>query len=254
MLLLEEILVVIAKRHDRRHVHLVEGGEHGRRVLRFLEPRRDRLAQARHADAFLARRLIGGCGHTQLNGCGRGCRGLRRRFQRVALRDAAVLACAFDLRGVEIVLLGDAAHGRRETLGNRRLRRNRCGLRSGRGGGFRRGGLRLFLLRGGLRRDLAGAFADRAENGADRNRLADLDRNFRQHARSRRRHFHRHLVGFELDQRLIHRHGVAGLLEPLRDRRLRHRFAECRHLDFRGHSLSAFQRKSQSTCNASDRS
>src|SRR5690606_16633205 len=48
MLLLEEVLVLRAQRHDIRHVHLVEGGEHGSGVLRILEARCDGLAQARH--------------------------------------------------------------------------------------------------------------------------------------------------------------------------------------------------------------
>ena len=42
------------KRHDRRHVHLVEGGEHGRGVLRFLEAIGDGAAQPRHAHPLLA--------------------------------------------------------------------------------------------------------------------------------------------------------------------------------------------------------
>ena len=37
-----------AQRHDRGHVHLVEGGQHGRVVLRLLQPQRDRPAQAGH--------------------------------------------------------------------------------------------------------------------------------------------------------------------------------------------------------------
>ena len=55
VLLLEQILVALAHIHDRGHVHLVERGEHGGGVLRFLEPAGDRLAQLGHAHALFPR-------------------------------------------------------------------------------------------------------------------------------------------------------------------------------------------------------
>ena len=57
----------------------------------------------------------------------------------------------------------------------------------------------------------------------------------RQLARSGGRHFHRHLVGFKFDQRLVGLHRIAHLLEPLGDRRLGDRFAEGRNADFFRH-------------------
>src|SRR5947199_149486 len=58
-----------------------------------------------------------------------------------------------------------------------------------------------------------------------------------------RRHFHRHLVGFKLDQRLIDFHRIALRLEPFPDRRLCDRFTQLRHADFLSHDLSYFKLK-----------
>ena len=77
----------------------------------------------------------------------------------------------------------------------------------------------------------AGAFLDLAEQRADRDRLAILGGDLAEHAGGRRRHLDRHLVGFELDQRLVDRDGVARLLEPFADGRLGDRFAERGHAD-----------------------
>ena len=82
------------------------------------------------------------------------------------------------------------------------------------------------------------AFLDLAEQRADRDGLAVLrPRSLRQHAGGGRRHFDRHLVGFELDQRLVDGDGVARLLEPLADGRLGDGFAEGRNADL-GHRIS----------------
>ncbi len=236
MLLLEDVLVLLRRRHDVGHVHLVEGGQHGRRVLRLLEAGRDGLAEPRHLHAFLARAVV--AGGARLNRRGGRLR-LRGRFG-IFLGDAAAAAGAFDLRDIEIVFGGDAAHGRRR-LGIGGLRRRfRFGFR---GFGFRfRLGLGFFwlFLPGGRSGCLALAFADLAQERADLDRLAVLDHDFAEHAGSGRRHFDRHLVGLELDQRLIRRHLIARLLEPLRDGRLRHRFAQRGHANFRRHSSLAF--------------
>jgi hypothetical protein len=55
VLFLESVLVPVAQRHHRRHVDLVERGQHGGRVLRLFEPLGDALPEARHPHAFLAR-------------------------------------------------------------------------------------------------------------------------------------------------------------------------------------------------------
>src|SRR6267143_1474685 len=72
----------------------------------------------------------------------------------------------------------------------------------------------------------AGAVLDLTEQRADRDGVAVLGRHVGKHAGGGRRHLDRHLVGLELDQRLVDRDGVARLLEPAADRRLADRFAE----------------------------
>ena len=52
------------------------------------------------------------------------------------------------------------------------------------------------------------------------------------HAVGRRRHFEHDLVGFDLDQDLVHRHGLAGLLLPGQQGGLGHRFGQLRNFDF----------------------
>ena len=69
---LEFLAVVGAHLHHRRHVDLVEGGQHRRRVLGRLEACRDDLAKLRHRHAFLARRVL--CPRLLAR---RGCHGCR---------------------------------------------------------------------------------------------------------------------------------------------------------------------------------
>ena len=84
-------------------------------------------------------------------------------------------------------------------------------------------------LRGSRR---ASAFLDLAEQRADRDCLAVLHGDVGEHAGGGRRHLDGHLVGLELDQRLVDRDGFAGLLEPLADGRLGDGFAERGNADF----------------------
>ena len=78
-------------------------------------------------------------------------------------------------------------------------------------------------------------FGDLAEQGADADGLAVLGGDFRQHAGGGRVDFERHLVGFELDERLVGLDGVAGLFEPAADRRFGDGFAESWNADFNRH-------------------
>ena len=93
--------------------------------------------------------------------------------------------------------------------------------------------------RRGLGRRRAGAFLDLAEQRADRDGVAVLGRDGGERAGGGRRHLDRHLVGFELDQRLVDRDRIAGLLEPLADGRLGDGFAEGRDADFSHDWLSS---------------
>ena len=83
-----------------KHVDLVEGRQHRRRVLHVLEPARDGLAQPRHLHPLLAGGIVGRRGRAHLH---RGSRLIHRRRrgsrlldrrQHVALGDAAILARA----------------------------------------------------------------------------------------------------------------------------------------------------------------
>src|SRR6185437_1511237 len=81
--------------------------------------------------------------------------------------------------------------------------------------------------RGSLgRRGGGAAFGDRTEQRADSNGGAVLGRDVAEHAGGGRRHFQRHLVGLELDERLVDRDRVARLLEPFADGRFGDRFAK----------------------------
>ena len=99
----EIVLYLLAQRHDRAHVGLVIRGQHGSRVLRFLQAARDGLAQPGHLHALFAlaglarRRLLRhggrfGCARTLLDG-----------FQRITLGHAAIAARAFDVRQIDRV-------------------------------------------------------------------------------------------------------------------------------------------------------
>ena len=54
VLLLEQLLELIAQAHDRAHVDLVEGRQHGGGVLCVLQAPRDGLAQPRHVHALFS--------------------------------------------------------------------------------------------------------------------------------------------------------------------------------------------------------
>ena len=211
--------------------------EHGGGVLRILEPARDGLAQPRHAHALLARGIVGRRRRADLNGGGR--RGDRRRLRRgaldrrqhVALGDAAVLAGAGHGRRIHAGFGGELAHRRRQRhVGGRRRREQLARLRFAAARPAAPAVRPAFAagLCGSARRR-TGALLDLAEQRADGDRFAVLDRNLGEHAGGRRRHLDRHLVGLKLDQRLVDRDRVARLLEPFADRRFGHRLAERGH-------------------------
>jgi hypothetical protein len=104
----------------------------------------------------------------------------------------------------------------------------------------RRRGLRLFLRRGGFllfvlrrrRSRRAFTFVQHAEQRVDLDRVAFLRGDLAKRSGGRRRHFQRHLVGFQFDQRLAVADGVADILEPLADRCLGDGFAQRGYADF----------------------
>ncbi len=138
-------------------------------------------------------------------------------------------------------------------LGRRRARRRRCG---GSGGGarrtWRRGRRTVRLRRGwrGLARRRSGLGrrrgrrrrgrllarrANRGDDAVDRDRFAFLDADLEQRARRRRRNLGVHLVGGNLEQRLVAIDAVADLLDPADDRALGDRLAHLRHYDWCRH-------------------
>ena len=100
------------------------------------------------------------------------------------------------------------SHGRRNRL---------CG-----GGGHRLSGLG------------ADAIRDHSHDGADGRDVAGRNANFGQHAGRGRRHFHRNLVGLDLEQIVARLDLFAGRLEPLGDLALGDGLAELRHQDVHG--------------------
>src|SRR5579883_2285536 len=101
VLLLEAVAIALTERHHSRHVRLVEGGEHGSRVLGFLQALGDPLAEPRHVHALLPRAELAGRPCRLRPRRLRGGRGLRRpaldRSHHVGLSGASVLASGFDL-------------------------------------------------------------------------------------------------------------------------------------------------------------
>src|SRR6185436_10629733 len=104
-------------------------------------------------------------------------------------------------------------------------------------------GLRL-CVGGGRRRGLGGgrlcgrgcyvslAFLDLTEQRADRDGLAVLRGNLAKRSGGGRRHLDGHLVGLELDDRLVDRDGIARFLEPFANGRLGDGLAQRRDADF----------------------
>src|SRR5206468_9109580 len=75
-------------------------------------------------------------------------------------------------------------------------------------------------------------YIDLPKQRTDGDGLAVLGRDLAENTGGRRRHFDGDLVGLELDQRLVHRDGIAGFLEPAADGGFRHGLAERRNTNF----------------------
>ena len=224
MLLLEQVLVLVAQRHDRAHVDLVEGREHGGGVLRVLQPARDGLAQPRHLHALFARRRRRRGDGARICAVGTG-RGRGRRPRSIAASmSPLVTRPSLPLPGtVEGSMPLSAAILRTDG----RDRRFGAALAGAARASAPRPAWPAAAARRLPRASAAAAPSrDLAEQRADRDGLAVLDRDLGEHAGGRRRHFERDLVGFQLDQRLVDRDGFARLLEPFADGRFGDRFAK----------------------------
>ena len=161
----------------------------------------------------------------------------------------AILRTSGDERCVRVAALVDRR--RRRGLRWRRARggvdagrRRRPRQRRGRRGGLRRRRLGCSAAarerRAGAAAALAGARAagaDHRDDAVDRNRLAFLDADLGDDAGGGRRNFGIHLVGRDLEQRLVAIDRVADLLDPADDRAFGDRLAHLRHHDVGWHML-----------------
>jgi hypothetical protein len=82
------------------------------------------------------------------------------------------------------------------------------------------------------------AFGNHPKDGANLDRCAFGNHNFCQCACGLGVNLKCHFIGFKLNQRLIDRDTVTGLLHPLGNGRFRHRFTKGRDLDFGCHFCS----------------
>ncbi|MNV30479.1 hypothetical protein D3C71_1217500 [compost metagenome] len=232
MLLLEHVLVAVTQVHDRAHVHLVIGGQHGGRVLRVLQATGNRLAQAGHLHALFANLILFGrnrTGGSSGNRSSGGCRNtLGDGSENVALQNLATLARTVNLIGRQVVFSKQLAGGR--------CRRHGAGCRSGNGGRCRCGSRsRLCGRCSGC--SAGGTFGDLAEKRVETDGLAVLRNDFGENAGRRRRDFNGNLVGFQFNERFVGLDGIADLLEPGAYGRFADGFAEGWYADFSGHDL-----------------
>ena len=261
VLLLEQILVAGARRHHRGHVDVVERRQHRGGVLRFLEALGDGLAQARHADALLAPFPGGG------RGPGLGLRVSRLRSRRCfrlrrlgpGLRRGTLPCPSAAARTSSLVrrpslpvpLIFDGSRWCSSTIRRTAGDRVRCGPSSsssaaGAAGAslaptFSPGPFGLTGVDSGSSALAAGALRRRPRSGdhrADRDSVADRDQLLAHRAGGGRVDLDRDLVGLEAGDRLVRRDRLAGLLEPLAERRLGDRFAQRRDFDVGRHASS----------------
>ena len=204
VLLLEAVAVALAQRHHRAHVHLVEGGEHGGGVLRLLEALGDALAQPRHAHALLARaggaRRGAAASAAARRGAGAGAAARQHvapwsggrpcRWARAASTSTPVSATSLRTAGPERASTSAASPAPAAA---------RRGLRCGAGAAARRLAAR--------RAALAAPSPMRPKSAADRDVGALGRGDLGERAGGRRRQLERHLVGLELDQRIVERDG-----------------------------------------------
>ena len=239
VLLGEHVLVLAARFHDGRHVHVVERRQQRGIVLRALETLGDGLAHARHLDALftaLARgRCRCGCAFSRLAAA----RLLGfRRSDHIFLGQAAVLAGALDRGRIDTVFEHCAAHGRRK-----RLRTVTVGRFLGLSGRSLFD-VRVRFVRLGCVVAIAGrfcrsvAFFDHGDHCIDFDRVADVDLEFLDRAGNGGGCLHRDLVGFQADDGFIDGDRIADFLQQFADGRFGDRFTQRRNFDFGGHILA----------------
>ncbi len=257
---LELLLHAAAQAADRAHVHLVEGGEQGGRLLRVDEVLRQLLAQGGHGHALFhsgacswrRKRLSPGSRRGRLRGPGQGararawrrggrcCRGRCLEVAQHVLLEHAAAGPAAGHRARGEALLGHQPLGGRHHGCRTRPRGRgggRCRSRPGRNCRCQRGHGRGRSRRDGARRERL-EFGDRL---ADRGRLAGLLEDARQPAVHGRRHLAGDLVGLDDDEVGLAGHAGALGHQPLADQDLADRLAEGGNGQLHAHCLSRRQ-------------
>ncbi len=241
VLLEEGVLVLVAQRHDRGHVDLVERREQRGVGLRFDESLGDPTAQRRHRDdLFFARaagRLRGGrsrCGRFRRAG-----RALHVFLEHASARTRRRHGRGVDASGRECARGGGHDHG--FASGRRGLRRDRSGFdRLGRR--LRRGRLPIALRRRGrLRARRRGTGFHVTDDLTDQGLFALLLEDLRHLARDGRGQLDRHFVGLDDDERGILTRARSFADQPVADLHFGDRFADGGDLEF-GDGHAAFLR------------
>ena len=234
VLRLERLAVPLAQRDRLAHVDFVERGQHRGGVLCRLQPLGDPASQPAHAHPHFTfacdrRRGWGWC---RLRRC------TRRDYIRLREPSAGsgrrnplrVEGCLFD----QLADRGPRAFQRPLPLTV--PLRGPLPLPTGAG----RGAFLLPLSARGVR-GYCRPVGDSTEEGADRDVGALRGQDFRERSRGGCGNLERHLVGFELGDRLVHGDRLARLLKPFRNGRFGDRLTEARHLYLGRHRASGRQ-------------
>ncbi len=213
------VLVLLAHLHDRPHVHLVKGGQHGCALLGINQSLGDARTQAGHRYALLGTFALADVDfrHTSRRlGCGSTAGGLGAVYVvlNVFLGYAAIFTGTLDAVRIDVIFLSQLS-GRRAQDGFA----GRCLTL----GFFLRS---LFLLVLGRLGFALGAFLELADYLTTFNGIAFVLDDFLNHAVSRRNNLKNNLVGLDIDNQLVTGAGFTRLFVPGRDSTFRDRLRE----------------------------
>src|SRR5690554_728400 len=221
------VLVLLAHFHDRRHVHLVEGGQHGRSLLGINQTLGDAGTQASHGHTLLGALTLSNFQSRRSSRLGRRTSGRLVAIDvvlNVFFGYAAIFASAFHGCWVNTVLFSQLTGCRAQD-----------GVAGG-SSGFFLGRFGLGFLLAFRRLGFAGcAFLESADYFTALAGIAFTLEDFFNYAVSRSNHFEHDFVGFDVDNQLVTGAGFTGLLMPGRDGAFGNRLREnggfnlCRH-------------------------
>src|SRR5712692_922774 len=221
---------MVAQVDELGHIDLFHIGEMSRRDVGLRHLLENPLAQPMNRDPLFAaggRNGGGRRGHR-----GDASRGALSGFANVILGEATLRAAPSDRREIHVEFLREAAdRGRREDLARGSGRRR--GGRHARWRWSRRGSARLGSGRGHLAR-----LAEHDEGVADLDDFAFFRSQLKDFPGDGRRDLDRHLVGHDLDDRVVLLDGVPFLHEPLDDLAFVDALPDVGELELAGHLLS----------------